>query len=138
MVPDTTIVRDLNPTARIFGIEFNDLLFILALFIPVCFAIKLFFPPILLNFDVTHWLGGKPSPIPPTLDLVPWGPGGLLWLFISAVYLQVRQGKPRGFLKDVYREIQDALEAISYNPHYWEGGSPDLEADCYWYDDTQP
>ncbi|WP_218080900.1 hypothetical protein [Anthocerotibacter panamensis] len=135
MIPDTTIVRDLTPSARVFGIEYQDLIFVLSLFLPIGFLVWLIFPPLIINFDAVTLLGGKAGGEPPQFNLTPWVPTFFLWIVISLSYLKIREGKPRGYLLDFYQELNDFFELLAgSDPHFWEGGRPDTEIDRYWLD----
>jgi len=132
-LPNTMIVRDLTPTARVFGIEYQDLIFVLALFLPLAFLVWVIFPPWVLTLDIFALLGSKRSNAPLSFNLVPWLPSFLLWLMLAIFYLQFRQNQPRGFLQDLLGEVANWLEASTGgpDPNHWEGGRPDTQVDQY-------
>lgn len=129
--PDTTIVRDLSPSARVFGFEWIDLGVALGMFLPIMIVVGVVFPKFEIPLDPSGFFGFA-SPNPQKLNLVPWVPGFILWTLLGGGYLFLRQGKTAGFLGDFLEEVGSAVKQMSNegNSRIWDN-LPDLEIDSY-------
>ena len=129
----TDITKGLTPQASIFGVDWADAIFVLALFFPVYCFTWMVLPPLPVAVDPIGWLGGPHHLNPPIFDLNPWVPGSIAWAIISLGYLRLRTNKARGYLVDFGRELSAGLEALmgNKNPAIWEAGNPDISIDRY-------
>lgn len=135
--PDTAIVRDLSPSARVFGFEWIDLGVALGMFLPIMIVVGAVFPAFEIPLDPTGFFG-FPSPNPQKLNLVPWVPGLAMWGVMAGGYLFLRQGKTAGFLGDFSAEVASALKVMSGegNPRLWDN-LPDTDIDSYEIEDEE-
>ena len=134
-IPDTSIVRDIRPTARVYGIEITDVLILMGAIPVALLLVWATFPALDVAIDVGGYLGGQKLPNPPVINLVPWLPGAFLWLLFGVVYLGFRRNRPLFYLKDWYQELNEAIERMNgVNPNIWEMG-PDFEIDAYELED---
>jgi hypothetical protein len=125
-VPNTIIVRSINPTARLYGIEITDL-FVLMAGIPVCLVAASFLPAVDIPIDLAGFLGGRRLPNPPKISLVPLVPGVFFWIMLSLLYLIFRKYKTVSYLKDFWREVNEGVERLNgINPNLWELGPDDI------------
>jgi len=134
-IPDTYIVREINPTARVYGIEITDILVMMGAIPVILLVVWTSFPPLDIPVDIGGYLGGTKLPDPPTINLIPWLPGGFIWLACGAIYLSFRRNKPLYYLKDFWKEVNEATVRVEgINPNIWEMG-PDFEIEAYEIED---
>jgi hypothetical protein len=134
-LPSTRLVRDIRPTARIYGIDITDLFVIAGAFLVIWLAVSVIVPPVIITIDIGSWFGAPPMPGAPTWNLVPWVPAPVLWVCTSLLYLVVIKNKPQGWQKDVAAELYAGTERLQgRNTGLWEVG-PDTEIDAYELED---
>ncbi len=130
-IPSTKLVRDVRPTARIYGIDIIDLFVLAIAFLVIFIAVSIIIPPVEISVDIGAWFGAKPNANAPTMNLVPWVPAPVLWIFFSLIYLLVIKNKPQGYQMDVLAELYAGTEKLQgVNTSIWEV-APDTEIDSY-------
>jgi hypothetical protein len=134
-IPDTYIVREINPTARVYGIEITDILIMMGAIPVILMVVWVSFPPLDIPVDIAGYFGGTKLPDPPSINLIPWLPGGFIWLGCAAIYLEFRRNKLLYYLKDFWKEVNEATGRVEgINPNIWEMG-PDFEIEAYEIED---
>lgn len=134
-IPPTRLVRDVRPTARIYGIDIIDLFVLAGAFLALLTVVSVIVPPVVITLDIGSWFGAPPMAGAPTWNLVPWVPTPVLWVCFSLLYLIIIKNKPQGYQLDVLAELYAGTELLQgSNTSIWEVG-PDLEIDAYELED---
>lgn len=130
---DTQIVKGLEPSARIFGVEWVDALAVMASTVVIFPVAWIVCPPLPFVFAPLVWIGVHGFTASAAFDLNPVLPGALTWVLLSLSYIKIRQDRPDGFLLDLFWEAAEGLETLfsDTNPNCWDVGRPDTTLDTY-------
>jgi hypothetical protein len=135
---DTRIIKGIQPSARIFGVEWSDAIAVMLLPLATLPLSWIILPPMPIYFNLYQFLGVKGIASVPTspFDLNPVLPGVIIWVMLSLFYLGLRQNKPDGFLSDIYCEATEGIEILlsDEDTNIWEVGLPDVRIDTYLLD----
>jgi hypothetical protein len=135
---DTRIIKGIQPSARIFGVEWSDAIAVMLLPLATFPLSWIILPPMPIYFNLYQSLGVKGIASVPTspFDLNPVLPGVFIWIMLGLFYLGLRQNKPDGFLSDLYYEATEGIEILlsDEDTNSWEVGLPDVRIDTYLLD----